>query len=246
MNLKEKLLSLDIFKDNEWLDKYVNLIELNKTRVKEKFKTDLHHIVPRVYYTYNNLDIDNSEQNTINLLHKDHLYAHYYLAKCSKKFLLRSMICCIFLMLNTSTKKLENLTETDILEWSEIYSDAREDFIKLNINKGRQPTLEARLNMSKAKQGNKNNRWGVKLSDDIKLKISNTETGKLVTEETRLKISLAKRAYVDSLSEEERHARFATTTGYKWYTNGEYNIFAKECPDGYHHGRTYRRKRRSN
>lgn len=50
-----------------------------------KFKTQLHHIIPRKYYTYNKLEINNSRENLVNLLYKDHILAHYYLALCAKE-----------------------------------------------------------------------------------------------------------------------------------------------------------------
>ena len=45
MTLKEKLLVLDLVVDNEYLDKYVELIESNRETKREKFKTQKHHII---------------------------------------------------------------------------------------------------------------------------------------------------------------------------------------------------------
>ena len=82
MALKEKLLDLNFVLDNEYLDKYCELIILNKHIKKEKFKTQLHHIIPRYYYRYNHLEIDDSIENTVYLSHYDHLLAHFLLCKC--------------------------------------------------------------------------------------------------------------------------------------------------------------------
>ena len=100
LELKELLLSIYLCIDNEYLDKYVQLVIQNKNTVKESFKTDKHHIVPRYYYRYNGLNIDNSQQNTVILNYKDHVLAHYYLAMCSfsKKYQLANIysiqFCC--------------------------------------------------------------------------------------------------------------------------------------------------------
>lgn len=86
MKLKEKLLSLDLVIDNEYLDKYCELIESNKDTKREKFKTQKHHIIPRYYYKYNNLEVDNSKENIVNLSHIDHILAHLMLCKCSSNY----------------------------------------------------------------------------------------------------------------------------------------------------------------
>ena len=76
MNLKEKLLQLNVFEDNEYLDLYVSLIQSNIYTEKQKFKTQRHHIIPRCFYRLHNMDIDNSTKNIVNLLFKDHILAH--------------------------------------------------------------------------------------------------------------------------------------------------------------------------
>lgn len=83
--LKNKLLTSckdsGCYIDNEYLDQYVDLItdyHLNTNGYCEK-----HHIQPRAYYKYNNLEIDNSESNLITLLYQDHIKAHYLLYFCT-------------------------------------------------------------------------------------------------------------------------------------------------------------------
>ena len=65
--IKNKLLNLNVFIDNEYLDKYIELIEINRNTKREKFKTQQHHIIPRSYYKHNNLEIDNSKENLVNV-----------------------------------------------------------------------------------------------------------------------------------------------------------------------------------
>lgn len=79
--LKEKLLGLDICKDNEYLDLYCLLIVNNKGTKQIKGQTQKHHIIPRAYYKLHNLKLDNSKENLVNLSIMDHIKAHIYLMK---------------------------------------------------------------------------------------------------------------------------------------------------------------------
>ena len=101
--LKSKLLSLNIFEDNEYLDKYVDLILLNKDTKKEKFKTQKHHIIPRCYFKYGKLNVDDSLENLVNLTYKDHILAHYYLSFCSidAKIKLANIVSIKFIINNS-------------------------------------------------------------------------------------------------------------------------------------------------
>ena len=81
--LKNNLLQTGIFINNEYLDKYVNLIinpnnSLNQTVIKE-----IHHIIPVSYYKHYNLKINNMSSNLQELDIKNHVLAHYYLTLCS-------------------------------------------------------------------------------------------------------------------------------------------------------------------
>ena len=80
--LKNKLLNLNLVIDNEYLDKYCDIIN-NGASKKIKYISQVHHIVPKYYFLYNNLPVDNTKENKIVLTHRNHLLAHYYLAKCS-------------------------------------------------------------------------------------------------------------------------------------------------------------------
>ena len=79
IGIKNTLLGTNEFLDNEYLDKYVNLITSNKFTKKEVYKTQRHHIIPRCYYRNNNLIVNNEPDNLVNLLFKDHVLAHCYI-----------------------------------------------------------------------------------------------------------------------------------------------------------------------
>lgn len=84
MQIKDYLLNTNNFLDNDYLEKYCNLIMVNLTTKKIKFKTQQHHIIPKFIYKLANVPVNNKTENLVNLLYKDHCLAHYYLALCSK------------------------------------------------------------------------------------------------------------------------------------------------------------------
>ena len=89
--LKQKLINTGYFIDNEYLDKYLDLIynhEVDSTHYSEN-----HHVIPVALYKLNNdgcsrrkaekfakVDLDNFE---VLLLYKDHCLAHYLLYFCT-------------------------------------------------------------------------------------------------------------------------------------------------------------------
>lgn len=83
MGIKEKLLHFNLVIDNEYLDKYVELVQDNIGRKFEKFSMHRHHIIPRYYFKYNNIECDNTTNNIVNLKYTEHVLAHFYLFKCS-------------------------------------------------------------------------------------------------------------------------------------------------------------------
>ena len=83
-NLYEALKNLNIFIENEYFKSYVQLINSNKNTKQKSFKTQKHHIIPQYYFKNNNVAVDNSKANIVNLQYKDHVLAHYYLINCCK------------------------------------------------------------------------------------------------------------------------------------------------------------------
>lgn len=117
-DLKSKLLSLNVCVDNEYLDKYVDLIESNHDREREKFKTQRHHIIPKYYYKSVNEAVDNSKDNLVNLLYSEHIVAHSYLMMCSfnHKFAINNC-CAIHRLLSTIGKEFSfNIFDKSVQE----------------------------------------------------------------------------------------------------------------------------------
>lgn len=90
--IKNKLLELGYI-ENEWLYKYLEMLENNLTTTKDRKSTQEHHAIPvNSYWTsaepYNRkealklsrLDKDNFK---VNLVYKDHLLIHSYLTLCT-------------------------------------------------------------------------------------------------------------------------------------------------------------------
>lgn len=163
MDMKQKLLSINLVVDNEFLDAYCSLCIDNKETVAQKFKTQRHHIVPKYYFNKNKLQIDNSFENLVNLQYRDHILAHYYLALCARELeFSAAMIYAINVIAGSkmTSECLKNKLEEFIKSldhYQELYEASM--IIKAkNLSqklKGKKVSAEARKNMSEAKKGHK-------------------------------------------------------------------------------------------
>ena len=141
MSSKEKLLALDIVENNEFLDKYTQIIHASKNLARVKHKTQKHHIIPKVVFIHNNKPIDNTGSNIVNLIYKDHILAHYYLFMCAKGWFKASAAKAVVYLVNriesitTKTNafnKIElNFSEEELLKLLPNLEEARE---KANIS----------------------------------------------------------------------------------------------------------------
>ena len=82
---KQILLDTHLFEENDYFNKYVELININRNNSKVMFKTTAHHIIPKHCFEDMGMPINNTSINIVNLSYADHVYAHYLLAKCSIK-----------------------------------------------------------------------------------------------------------------------------------------------------------------
>lgn len=170
--VKNKLLGIGCI-DNEYLQKYLDLILANNKTAKEKYKTNCHHILPRCYFKLLNLPVDHSKANLVNLSYKDHLLAHYYLYSCATgKFKLLNSISFRYIETKYQLpieKILENL---DI--YQQLCSDAKEQVSKATLGRPNPHTEEWNKKISNANRGKK-------LSDETKQKLSKINKGKKLT-----------------------------------------------------------------
>jgi hypothetical protein len=77
--LKQKLLDTEDFKDCEALDKYCELIHINRNRESFSGRTQDHHILPRAWFKLYGKQLDSSPTNMVELLISDHAKAHLFL-----------------------------------------------------------------------------------------------------------------------------------------------------------------------
>lgn len=162
--MKETLIKLGIVIDNEYLDKYCELIESNKNTKKEKFKTQAHHIVPR--YTKLN------DNRIVNLSHKDHYLAHYYLCLCSGndhyKFANENALIRVF------GNKYSNFTKEDLEHYNEILIDRNYRMSLKFKGKKRSPETIAKMSASLTGRHYK----GKPMSEEKKKHLSEINKGK--------------------------------------------------------------------
>ena len=125
--LKLKLLNLNIVEDNEYLDKYCDLIIDNLDTPTQKGLTNIHHIIPAYYFRFKKLNIDSTKENLVNLIFTDHVRAHYYLENCSLQHFKGKNIFAIFKLCGTDLGKIQleklenNLDITKLLQDKPVY-----------------------------------------------------------------------------------------------------------------------------
>lgn len=119
--LKNKLLIIKVFVNNEYLDQYCDLIVFNQNQEKLKYKTQAHHIIPKCYFVFNSLDIDNSKENLVNLFYKDHILAHYYLCLCTEGAIQFKLANAFFHLVARRWKYEDFDPEIDLSEYQDLY-----------------------------------------------------------------------------------------------------------------------------
>lgn len=211
------LLETNLFENNEYLDKYCQLIEDNENTIKEKYKTHSHHIIPKCYYKLVGESPNNSISNRVNLLYKDHILAHYYLCYFTSDSLKGKMCHALFHLINITSLEELNLEYIDFNQLQQFYEKWREESstqlkgikkgpMSANIKKKISNSTKGRTSPNKGKKFSKEvcdkiskSKKGIQFSDETKHKISEGRKGKCGykltprSEDTKLKISLARR-----------------------------------------------------
>ena len=114
-SVKEELLKTNLFQDNVYLDKYIQLIS-NPPQNVNGLATHKHHTIPYHILRKQNISIYNKNY-LVNLFISDHIKAHYFLFKCSKtpkeKY---ANIDALNILLNAhlSKQELDSLSEPDL------------------------------------------------------------------------------------------------------------------------------------
>ena len=175
--LKEKLLSLNVIEDNEFLDKYCKLIIDNKDRKREKYKTQKHHIIPRCYFKYIDELCDDSKDNIVILLHKDHVLAHIYL----------SLIFTVKRIKYANQKAVTRCLNQKIFKENYDYVEN----VKLieSLEEYQQIMCESRVLSSELQKGRKSPMKGKAFSAEHRYKISQSNKGRVGKNKGKIKIT---------------------------------------------------------
>ena len=202
-DLKNKLLETNIFNDNKYLDEYIRLILLNINNECVKGKTQRHHIIPRYFFQYNNLDVDNSQDNIVNLYYKDHLLAHYYLGCCSKdEFIYKNLLAMRYIDGEFNLNSLDNYQELYEKSRVNIYEKTHSVIANSKISetlKGKS-FIKGKTWGKHTKKSRKNpNAKNKLLSDYASLRVGekNSFYGKTHSEYTKSIISQKRTKYID-------------------------------------------------
>ena len=201
IELRNVLLSFNVFIENDFFEKYINLIIDNQNTKPEKFKTQNHHIVPLHVYKYLNLKEDNSKSNIVVLHYKDHVLAHFYLFNCTtdKQIKRANYTALQYIVHNQQVPK----SESDLLVRLPEYQKMYDEYCILNseLQKGVQAgeknhfygkhhTEETRRKMKehhKDFSGKNHPNYGNRMSDEAKQRISEANRGRVKTEAEKQK-----------------------------------------------------------
>lgn len=128
LDLKQTLVNLKGFEDNEFLDQYCTLIERHTRTSKRARVTNAHHIIPKSWFKINNQEIDNSLINLVNLPYREHVLAHYYLCLCTVGKLQYANQLAFFCLI-TRKKKL-NIVEKQLVHNLPMYNNIYESYCR--------------------------------------------------------------------------------------------------------------------
>lgn len=184
-------------KNNNMLMTYIEHINSNRQN-KEKYKTAKHHILPKCLFPEFNNKIK-YPWNFADLSHKNHFIAHYYLymSICHYK------ITSAFIAMSNKDSKNGRISESDVEEYAEAYSEAKIEFSKYLSNK----------------------RSGSKLSDEAKVKISKANKGRIksLSEIQKLsKVNKGKKAVLNVLTNKTELLDISSEEYISGLKNGKY------------------------
>lgn len=129
---KEDLLKTGCFKNNNYLDKYIELFSDNLDSVQNyDTRTTTCFILPKAYFNHFKLPLDNSPDNLKVVTYKNFFLAKYYLLYCTKQPLLKHARY-YFSWLNVQTVKYAVDFSAEAYEKIMMY---KKELIKNNIKR---------------------------------------------------------------------------------------------------------------
>ena len=117
-----KLLSTNLFQNNEYFKAYKDII-VNDMQPEGVQGCQIHHIIPRCVFKFLKLETDESTQNKVQLLYKDHLRAHYYLYWACTNSKLKHSLASAFSLIYTNRDFSEDIELLDLTEIQKLYEE---------------------------------------------------------------------------------------------------------------------------
>ena len=213
LNLRNWLLQNDLVEENDYLTRYLELLQLNLTTTTKKTITQNHHAIPVVYYKhffpvnqkgrsrhlYERMAREDPNNFLVNLKYSDHLLAHCYLALCAKptwfKFANANMITVVSKY--TELKEFVNLKSLE--EFQKAYT------LSCQLKQGKTLTKE-----HKAKIAASHNR-----SEEYSKKIADANRRRVWKQDSKDKISK-----IASRTLTKRNKETPPAKGLVWVSNG--------------------------
>lgn len=247
--LREKLLSTSVFEECEYFDKYVQLISDNITTEAESGKTQCHHIIPRCYFEHRRLVVDDAPENLVNLLYRDHILAHYYLALCSIGRFKYSMELAFMMLVNFDLVEDSFISNLD--RYQAIYESS------IQSRRGRAPGNKGKPMSEEQKSKISESLKGHAVSDESKERMRQAQLN--MSADSRARITAGTRSRNYRASEETRKKQSDSLKGHhvsaetrkkigeknklnvggKWYTDGFTSVFVRkdeQPPEGFRQG----------
>lgn len=226
---KQKLLCTGCFIDNEYLNKYIDLI-INNINKQHSEYTEKHHIIPKAVFKYLNEFVDNSSLNIVKLKYSDHILAHYLISKCVIDELLYKMTGAAIRLLGNSNK----LSEEEFINFisdESLQNKLTETKIKHNA------LLSAKMKNNQLTKGRAHT-----AEEKYKLSIANKKPHGVhpKTEFKNGHIPWNKNLSYDHLSAEEKQKKFGANKNKHWINNGKIECFILndiKIPAGFKTGR---------
>lgn len=122
-NLRQK----KYFIDNEYLEKYCQLIERNTRTHIKRGVTHKHHIIPKSWFKLTQTKINNDLNNLVNIPCREHFLAHYYLCLCTEdpfKYANQLALMCL------QSSKNTNVVDKTLLHRLPLYNYIYEDYVR--------------------------------------------------------------------------------------------------------------------
>lgn len=241
----------------EEYDKIINFRKANP--LPEDQYGENHHIVPKSICPL----LKDSPDNIVKLTAQEHFLAHYHLWLAYRDEL-KDKSCAKKMCFALYRMKQQLMKCDDIETMAKLYEEAKQN-VDFATNRGKKFTDEHKRRIGESHKGQKNwnthhrgkdsPSYGMKRSDEQKLKNRLAHLGKTVSVETRKKLSqrnsgknnpmYGKNSW-EGFTKEQAFLRKAkmsqALTGRKWFNNGVNEIFTYEPPAGYNKGRLIRKK----